>query len=64
MEISLTFKTVYDLLTLKLVWGSPKVGRLYGKRFANRRDAMEEIIDWLMIYDHPRLLHAGLCQPD
>ena len=41
------------------LWGSLKVGRLYGKRFATRREAMDEIIDWLMFYNHSRL-HSSL----
>ena len=41
------------------LWGSLKVGRLYGKRFATRREAMDEIIDWLTFYNHSRL-HSSL----
>ena len=41
------------------LWVSLKVGRLYGKRFATRREAMDEIIDWLMFYNHSRL-HSSL----
>jgi len=37
------------------LWGSLKVGRLYGKRFATQREAMDEIIDWLTFYNHRRL---------
>jgi transposase InsO family protein len=37
------------------LWGSLKVGRLYGRRFATRREAMDEVIDWLMFYNHSRL---------
>ena len=37
--------------------GSLKVGRLYGKRFATHREAMDEVIDWLTFYNHRRL-HA------
>ena len=40
------------------LWGSLKVGRL-GKRFKTRRDAMDEIIDWLKFNKH-RQLHSSL----
>ena len=39
--------------------GSLKVGRLHGKRFATRRQAMDEVIDWLTFYNHRRL-HSTL----
>ena len=39
--------------------GSLKVGRLYGKRFATQRAAMDEVIDWLTFYSHRRL-HSTL----
>lgn len=29
------------------LWGLLKVGRLYGMRFETRREAMDEVIDWL-----------------
>jgi putative transposase len=35
------------------------VGRLYGKKFATRREAMDEVIDWLTSYQHRRL-HSTL----
>jgi len=35
------------------------VGRLHGKRFKTRRDAMDEIVDWLTFYNHRRL-HSSL----
>ena len=41
------------------LWGSSKVGRLYGRCFATRREAMEEVIDWLTFYNHSRL-HSTL----
>jgi putative transposase len=37
------------------LWGSLKVGRLYGKKFATQRRAMDEVIDWLTFYNHRRL---------
>ena len=41
------------------LWGSSKVGRLYGRCFATRREAMDEVIDWLTFYNHSRL-HSTL----
>ncbi len=35
------------------------MGRLYGQRFATRRQAMDEAIDWLAFYNHSRL-HSTL----
>ena len=35
------------------------MGRLYGKKFATQREAMDEIIDWLTFYNHRRL-HSTL----
>ena len=39
--------------------GRLKVGRLYGRSFATRRQAMDEVIDWLAFYNHRRL-HSTL----
>ena len=41
------------------LWGSLKVGRLHGMKFATRRQAMDEVIDWLTFYNHQRL-HSTL----
>ena len=41
------------------LWGSLKVGRLYGMRFGTRHQAMDEVIDWLNYYNHRRL-HSTL----
>ena len=41
------------------LWGRLKVGRLYGQRFVTRRQAMDEVIDWLAFYNHRRL-HSTL----
>ena len=41
------------------LWGSLKAGRLHGMRFETRRQAMDEVIDWLMFYNHRRL-HSTL----
>jgi len=31
------------------------IGRLYGMRFETRRQAIDEVIDWLNYYNHKRL---------
>ena len=49
----------WDNAPTESLWGSLKVGRLYGKRFATRREAMDEIVDWLTFYHHSRL-HSSL----
>ena len=49
----------WDNAPTESLWGSLKVGRLYGKRFATRREAMDEIVDWLTFYNHSRL-HSSL----
>ena len=41
------------------LWGRLKVGRLNGQKFATRREAMDEVTDWLMFYNHRRL-HSTL----
>ena len=40
---------------------SLKVDSLYGKRFTTRRAAMDEMIDWLMFYNHSRLHSCLAC---
>jgi transposase-like protein len=40
----------WDNAPTESLWGSLKVGRLHGRRFATRREAMDEIIDWLTFY--------------
>ena len=49
----------WDNAPTESLWGSLKVGRLYGRRFATRRQAMDEVIDWLTFYNHRRL-HSTL----
>ena len=49
----------WDNAPTKSLWGRLKVGRLYGKRFATRREAMDEVMDWLTFYNHRRL-HSTL----
>jgi putative transposase len=49
----------WDNAPTESLWGSLKVGRLHGMRFATRRQAMDEVIDWLTFYNHGRL-HSTL----
>jgi transposase InsO family protein len=49
----------WDNAPTESLWGRLKVGRLYGRRFATRRQAMDEVIDWLTFYNHKRL-HSTL----
>ena len=49
----------WDNAPTESLWGSLKVGRLHGMRFATRRQAMNEVIDWLTFYNQRRL-HSTL----
>lgn len=49
----------WDNAPTESLWGSLKVGRLHGRRFETRRDAMDEVVDWLTFYNHRRL-HSSL----
>jgi putative transposase len=49
----------WDNAPTESLWGSLKVARLHGMRFATRRAAMDEIMDWLTFYNHRRL-HSTL----
>ncbi len=49
----------WDNAPTESLWGSLKVGSLYGRRFATQRQAMDEVIDWLTFYNHRRL-HSTL----
>ena len=49
----------WDNAPMESLWGRLKVGGLYGRRFATRREAMGEVIDWLTFYNHRRL-HSTL----
>ena len=49
----------WDNAPIESLWGSLKVGRLYGMRFETHRQAMDEVIDWLNYYNHRRL-HSTL----
>ena len=45
----------WDNAPTESLWGRLKVGRLYGRRFATRREAMNEVMDWINFYNHKRL---------
>ena len=45
----------WDNSPTESLWSSLKAGRLYGKKFATQRDAMDEVIDWLAFCNHRRL---------
>ena len=49
----------WDNAPTESFWGRLKVGRLYGHRFATRRQAMDEVIDWMTFYNHRRI-HSTL----
>ena len=58
-QCSVLRRHLWDNAPTKSLWGSLKVGRLYGKKFATQRQAMDEVIDWLTFYNHRRL-HSTL----
>ncbi len=49
----------WDNAVTETLFGSLKVERLHDMRFSTRRQAMDEIMDWLTFYDHKRL-HSTL----
>ena len=49
----------WDKAPTESLWGSLKVGRLHGLRFETRRQAMDEVVDWLTFYNHWQL-HSTL----
>lgn len=49
----------WDNAPTESLWGSLKVARLHSRRFATRRAAMDEIVDWLGFYN-ARRLHSTL----
>lgn len=60
MQASMSRKgDCWDNAPTESFWGSLKVGRLHGMRFATRRAAMDEVIDWMAFYNHRRL-HSTL----
>ena len=60
MKTSMSRKgNCWDNAPTESLWGRLKVGRLYGRKFTTRREAMDEVIDWLNFYNHQRL-HSTL----
>ena len=60
MQSSMSRKgNCWDNAPTESLWGSLKVGRLHGMRFDIRRQAMDEVIDWLTFYNDRRL-HSTL----
>jgi len=49
----------WDNAVTETLFGSLKVERLHGMRFGTRREAKDEVIDWLQFYNHRRL-HSTL----
>ncbi len=49
----------WDNAPTESLWSRLKVGRLYGRRYATRRQAMDEVVDWLSFYNYKRL-HSTL----
>jgi transposase InsO family protein len=49
----------WDNAVTESLRGSLKVGRLHGQHFEARREAMDEVIDWLSFYNHRRV-HSTL----
>ena len=45
----------WDNAPTESLWGHLKVARLHGRRFATRREAMDEVMDWLGFYNSTRL---------
>jgi len=60
MQSSMSRKgNCWDNAPTESLWGRLKVGRLYGRKFATRREAKDEVMDWLTFYNHKRL-HSTL----
>ena len=60
MQSSMSRKgNCWDNAPTENLWGRLKVGRLYGSKFATRREAMDEVMDWVTFYNHKRL-HSTL----
>jgi putative transposase len=49
----------WDNAVTETLFGSLKVERLHGMRFATRRQGKDEVFDWLRFYNHKRL-HSTL----
>ena len=60
MESSMSRKgDCWDNAVTETLFGSLKVERLYGMRFGTRRQAKDEVMDWVAFYNHRRL-HSTL----
>ena len=49
----------WDNAPTESFWDRLKVGRLYGRKFVTRRQAMDEVFDWMTFYNH-RKIHSTL----
>ncbi len=49
----------WDNAVTETLFGSLKVERLHGRRFETRRQAKDEVVDWLVFYNRKRL-HSTL----
>ena len=55
----------WDNAVTETLFGSLKVERLHGMRFATRRQAKDEVIDWLRLLQSSKAsFDAGISQPD
>jgi transposase InsO family protein len=60
MESSMSRKgNCWDNAVTETLFGSLKVERLHGMRFGTRRQAKDEVMDWMAFYNHRRL-HSTL----
>ena len=60
MESSMSRKgDCWDNAVTETLFGSLKVERLHGMRFGTRRQAKDEVMDWIAFYNHRRL-HSTL----
>ena len=60
MESSMSRKgDCWDNAVTETLFGSLKVERLHGMRFGTRRQAKDEVMDWITFYNHRRL-HSTL----
>ena len=60
MESSMSRKgDCWDNAVTETLFGSLKVERLHGMRFGSRRQAKDEVMDWVAFYNHRRL-HSTL----
>ncbi len=51
----------WDNAPTESFWGRLKVGRLYGRKFETRRQAMDEVIDWMTFYNRSSYYPTRLC---